>query len=313
MATEVHAPTHDQAEFLRELLDAGHLIESGVPGVYGHSGVYEQVRDRLEALVSGIAGSLGAVRCRFPPVVPRRNLERNGYVGKFPHLAASIFGFNGTESEALVQGQRAAAHEDWSEFQSQTDLMMLPAACYPVYPAIAQRGPLQAGGVSIDMGGTWVFRHEPSFDPARRQIFRQHELVRIGKPEDVTEWRLEWARRGVELFGELGLDGSIANASDPFFGRQGRLLAANQSAEELKFELLVQIAGPEPTACASFNYHLEHFAQTFGLKLSDGSSVHTACVGFGQDRMVLALMRAHGLDPDKWPASVRARLLGSST
>jgi seryl-tRNA synthetase len=186
--------------------------------------------------------------------------------------------------------------------------MMLPAACYPVYPAIAAQGPLEPEGASIDMGGTWVFRHEPSFDPARQQMFRQHELVRIGTPEQVMEWRSGWARRGVELFRELGLDGSIENASDPFFGRQGRMLAANQTAEELKFELTVPITAPEPTACASFNYHLDHFAQTFGLKFADGSTVHTACVGFGQDRIVLALLRNHGLDPETWPPAVRQRL-----
>jgi seryl-tRNA synthetase len=302
------APSDEQAQFLRELVAAGHLIESGVPGLYGRSAVYEQVRSRLETVVSTLASSLGAFRCHFPPVVPRRNLESNGYIGKFPHLAASIFSFDGTEADALVQGQRAAAHEEWGEFQSQTDLMMLPAACYPVYPAIAAQGPLEPAGASIDMGGTWVFRHEPSLDPARQQMFRQHELVRIGTPEEVMEWRVGWAQRGLELLGQLGLDASIENATDPFFGRQGRMLAANQSAEELKFELVVPIAGPEPTACASFNYHLDHFAATFGLTFADGSTVHTACVGFGQDRIVLALMRTHGLDPETWPAGVRARL-----
>ena len=77
-----------------------------------------------------------------------------------------------------------------------TDLVLVPAACYPVYPAIAARGVLRPGGVFIDAGGSWVFRHEPSHDPARRQIFHQHELVRIGEPDRALEWRDEWARRG---------------------------------------------------------------------------------------------------------------------
>jgi seryl-tRNA synthetase len=305
---EVPTPTAAQAEFLRQLLDAGHLIETGVAGVYGHGDAYERVRGRLEAMISHAAAAEGASKVRFPPVVPRLNLEENGYISKFPQLAASIFGFHGSEADTLKQGRLAAAHEDWSEFQEQTDLMMLPAACYPVYPAIAARGPVGPGGVFIDMEGTWVFRHEPSLDPARRQIFRQHELVRIGAPDDVTAWRLAWAKRGVEMLRELGLDGNLETANDPFFGRQGLLLAANQSADELKFELLVPIASPEPTACASFNYHLDQFAGIYGLKFADGSPVHTACVGFGQDRIVLALLKAHGLDPDQWPAAVRAKL-----
>jgi seryl-tRNA synthetase len=308
VSNEVGASTTDQLDFLQELVAAGLLIESGVSGVYGHGAAFEQVRDRLTAVVSELAGVNGASRLSFPPIIPRRDLETNGYVGNFPHLAGSIFGFDGSEADAMTQSERAAAHEDWSEFQAQTDLMMLPAACYPVYPAIAQRGPLSPGGEVIDIGGSWVFRHEPSLDPARRQVFRMHEIVRVGEPEAVAEWRSEWAERGVVLFREIGLHGELENANDPFFGRIGRLLAANQSAEDLKWELLVQIAGPEPTACASFNCHLDHFGEVWDLRLADGSIAHTACAAFGQDRIVLALLRTHGTDPAGWPTDVRTRL-----
>ena len=55
-------------------------------------------------------------------------------------------------------------------------------------------------------------------------------------------------QRGLALLRRLGLDAELDNANDPFFGRRGRMLAANQRSETLKLELLVQIAGPEPTA-----------------------------------------------------------------
>jgi seryl-tRNA synthetase len=189
-----------------------------------------------------------------------------------------------------------------------TELTLMPAACYPVYPAIAARGPLPPGGVFVDAGGAWVFRHEPSHDPARRQIFHQHELVRIAEPERVLQWRDEWAQRGLALLTRFGLDAQLDNANDPFFGRRGRMLAANQRGERLKLELLVPIAGPEPSACASFNHHRDHFAETYGLTLADGGIAHTACLGFGHERIVLALLRRHGLDPGAWPDAVRAEL-----
>ena len=44
------------------------------------------------------------------------------------------------------------------------------------------------------------------------------------------------------------------------------MLAASQRAQELKFEVLVPIAGPEPTAIASFNYHQDHFGKIYGLE-----------------------------------------------
>lgn len=308
MPTEVRQASADQAQFLAELIGAGLLIESGVPGVYGHNEVFEDVRSRLDERLSSEAGSRGAVRLRFPPLLPRRQLESSGYLTSFPHLAGSVYSFEGDERQAAAQSERAGRHEPWGEFQEMTELALMPAACYPVYPAIAARGPLAPGGVFVDAGGAWVFRHEPSHDPARRQIFHQHELVRIGEPEAVLEWRDEWAQRGLELLRSFGLAAELDVANDPFFGRRGRMLAANQQSERLKLELLVGITGPEPTACASFNHHRDHFAQTYGITLANGDVAHTACLGFGHERIVLALLRTHGLAPSAWPAAVRGEL-----
>ncbi|MDQ6606216.1 MAG: amino acid--[acyl-carrier-protein] ligase [Actinomycetota bacterium] len=308
MTAEVRLASAEQAEFLRELFGAGLLIDTGVPGVYGHGAVFEQVRTAVDRRLTHEAASRGAERLQFPPLLPRRQLERSGYLVSFPHLAGSIFSFQGSESHAAQQGERAGRHEDWSEFQKMTEVTLMPAACYPVYPAIAARGRLPPGGVFVDAGGSWVFRHEPSEDPARRQIFHQHELVRIGEPETVLAWREEWVRHGLELLHDLGLQASLEQASDQFFGRRGRMLAANQRAQALKLELLVAITAPEPTALASFNHHLDHFGSTYGIELADGATAHTACLGFGHERIVLALLRTHGLNPESWPDAVRDEL-----
>jgi seryl-tRNA synthetase len=298
----------EQAALLSELLDAGLLIESGVPGVYGHDETFERLRMALDRLLSSLAARHGARSLRFPPLVPRRQLEANGYFASFPHLAGTVYAFEGSEEEAALQAQRAACHQDGGEFQQMTELALSPAACYPVYPAIAARGELAPPGVFIDAGGSWVFRHEPSRDPARRQIFHQHELVRIGSSAAVLGWRDEWAQRGLRVLERLGLEPSLQNASDPFFGRRGRMLAAGQREQALKFELLVQIAGPAPTAVASFNHHQHHFGEVYGLRLTGGELAHTSCVGFGHERIVLALLAAHGLEPSSWPGPVLAEL-----
>jgi seryl-tRNA synthetase len=305
---EVRAATPDQEAFLAQLIGAGLILESGVPGVYGHGAVFEDVRSRLDTRLSAEAGARDAERLRFPPVLPRRQLESSGYLASFPHLAGSIYSFDGDERQSREQAERASRHEDWGEFQQMTELTLMPAACYPVYPAIAARGRLAPGGVFVDAGGAWVFRHEPSHDPARRQIFHQHELVRIGEPDVVLAWRDEWAQLGLDLLRALGLAAELDTANDPFFGRRGRMLASNQRQERLKLELLVPIAGDEPTALASFNHHREHFGSTYGIELADGATAHTACLGFGHERIVLALLRTHGLDPTAWPAAVRAEL-----
>jgi seryl-tRNA synthetase len=297
-----------QEAFLADLIQDGLLIASGAPGIFGHGAAFEDIRGRLSERLSGEAARAGAESLRFPPLLPRRTLEQAGYLGTFPHLAGTVYAFEGDETAARHQAERAQRAEDWGEFQAMTELALVPAACYPVYPALAARSPLPAGGAFVDAGGAWVFRREPSEDPSRRQMFHQHELVRLGEPDVVQAWRDEWAQRGLDLLRGLGLDARLEVASDPFFGRRGRMLAATQRQQAMKLELLVHIAGSSPTALASFNYHRDHFALTFGIAVADGSTAHTACAGFGHERIVLALLATHGFDPGAWPAEVRAQL-----
>ena len=204
--SELVAGTAEQLAFLEELTANGLLIPSGVPGVYGRGAEFESLRLALDSLVtrSAIDDVVRVERMAFPPVIPRRQLEEIGYLGSFPHLAGSIFSFAGDEDQAVELAEQAAAHADWSAFQTQTDLVLVPAACYPSYPAIAARGDLPDGGVSLDLGGSYVFRNEPSSDPARMQMFHQRELVRFGAPEVVADWRQRWCDRALELLRGLG-------------------------------------------------------------------------------------------------------------
>lgn len=296
------------AAFREQLFHSGMLVPTEVAGVYGRSGEFDAVCDAVAALVTREAVVDEPERLSFPPALPRRQLESIDYLQSFPHLAGTVFSFHGDEQQAAEQHERASAHEDWSAFQSMTDLVLTPAACYPVYPAIAARGPLPEGGITVDAGSAYVFRHEPADDPARMQMFHQRELVRLGEPAVVQGWRDAWRERALALLCGLGLDARLEVANDPFFGRTGRMLAASQRQQELKFEVVAPIAIEQPTALASFNYHQDHFSSVYELTLADGSVAHTACLGFGLERIALALLRRHGLTVEHWPAEVRERL-----
>jgi seryl-tRNA synthetase len=305
---EFRAATAEQAAFLEELLEAKLMVPTGVPGVYGRAGTLEGIRHAFDGLVTRRSQNPDAERLTFPPVLSRHHFEQSGYLHSFPHLAGTVFAFEGDEAAALEQAEHADHHQDWSASQEMSEVVLTPAACYPVYPAVAARGRLGPGGVCVDTGGSYVYRHEPSGDPARLQMFHQREMVRIGEPETVRMWRDAWRDRALELLHQVGVEAEFDVASDPFFGRSGRMLAASQRQQALKFEILAPIGGPEPTAVASFNYHEDHFSSAFGLEMADGGPAHTACLGFGLERISLALVRAHGVDPDTWPAEVRQQL-----
>ncbi|MBV8988122.1 MAG: amino acid--[acyl-carrier-protein] ligase [Solirubrobacterales bacterium] len=306
--SEFRAGSVAQVSYLDELVDAGLLTRTGVHGVYARGGAFEHVRLAFDSLVTRAAAAETPEPLYFPPILPREQLETSGYLGSFPHLAGTVFGFEGDEQAASDQLELATRHEDWSGFQHMTDMVLAPAACYPLYPAAAKRGPLPEGGLTLDTGDAFVFRREPSTDPARMQIFHMREIVRIGDRETVLAWRGEWRSRAEELLRSLELELELDVASDPFFGRVGRLLAAQQRDQELKWELLAPVAGDKPTAIASSNYHQDHFGLTYDLKAADGEPAHTGCMAFGEERVTLALFSAHGLDVNEWPSSVREKL-----
>ena len=111
------------------------------------------------------------------------------------------------------------------------------------------------------------------------------------------------------IAGDLGLKFRVDQASDPFFGRVGQIMAVSQIQQALKFELLIPYyADSKPTACMSFNYHREHFGQVWGLQDSCDELAHTGCVAFGMDRLVVALFANHGPDIALWPGSTRRAL-----
>ena len=296
-----------QREFRERLVQRGHLLPTGVRGVTGQGPGFVDLRRRLDDRISRLSAFEQALCLEFPPIEPRHEMESVGYLTSFPQLVGTVFAFEGKELEALELGEKAHAHRDWSGHLTMSDVVLVPAACHPVYPAMAG-SPLPPEGVTVDAGAAWVFRHEPSDDPCRLQAFHQREFVRFGDPAAVAEWRDGWRDRAVDFLRRLGLPAEFDEANDPFFGRSGRMLARNQRDQKLKFEILVPIGGQEPTAVASFNAHADHFTSVFGVTSAGDAPLHTACLGFGLERIVLALLFTHGLEVADWPAAALEEL-----
>ena len=280
---------------------------TGVAGVYGRRGAYEDVVERLAAFISGHRED-GTEVMRFPPVMSRRTLERSGYLKSFPNLLGCMCALGGTERDIRAAVSAFEAGGDWTEGLEAGDLVLTPAACYPVYPIAARRGALPAGGLRFDVASD-CFRREPSPHADRFQSFRMREYVCIGTPADVAAFRERWIVRARAMAARLGLPHAVEVANDPFFGKVGLMMAEMQRHDALKFELVVPVRTPEkPTACMSFNNHKDHFGEVWGLRDAQGGVAHTGCVAFGMDRLAVAMFATHGIDPVVWPAEVRDAL-----
>ncbi|MEO8451822.1 MAG: amino acid--[acyl-carrier-protein] ligase [Gemmatimonadota bacterium] len=292
--------------FLDDLIGRRLLVPMGVAGVFGRGEEFEDTVGRLDQLVTELGRIDGATVIRFPPVINRTEFNRSGYLKSFPHLAGSVHSFAGTEKAHRDLVQTVEAGGDWAHGLPSTDVVLTPAACYPIYPTLAEH--LPAGGRVMDVL-SFCFRHEPSDDPARMQSFRMREHVRIGTPEQVSVWRNAWFDRAQTYIDRLVLDARFEVANDPFFGRGGKILAQSQRDSQLKFEVVTPIVSAEqPTAVISLNYHQQHFGTIYGIISDDNAPAHTACIGFGLERLTLALYKQHGFGRGAWPAATREAL-----
>jgi seryl-tRNA synthetase len=270
------------AELRDRLVDAGLLIPSGVDGLYGRNAVFESVVRAVDEQACLLGADERPEVVDFPPFLTREAFDRIGYVQTFPQLAGTVFSFTGSEREHTALLQTIADGESYSSALSQTELALTPACCYPIYPAATGRLPDEGRVFELR---SYCFRHEPSVDPMRMQVFRQREHVRLGTPEQIQEWRALWFQRVPKFFGELGIEVTTDVANDAFFGRAGRLMASAQLEQELKFEFLIPVHDVDhPTACASLNYHQDHFGDLFDIRTADGANAHSSCIGFGLER-----------------------------
>ncbi|OYY51480.1 MAG: hypothetical protein B7Y54_10235 [Polaromonas sp. 35-63-240] len=239
----------DVGAFYAGLVSHGLIIPTGIKGGYGRGAAFEDILRGFNDLVSRVAAPDGAEELMFPPILPRALIEQVGYMDNFPQLAGSVHSFFGDDAQARELSARVHAGERWDDLLAITEVMLTPAACYPVYPTFS--GLLPHGGRLVTVMN-WVYRHEPSDEPTRLQAFRMREFIRVGKPDVVVAWRDAWLLR--------------------------------------------------------FNWHQDHFSSKFGIRNADESVAHTACLGFGLERVTLALLKTHGFEPQTWPEDVRAQL-----
>src|ERR1700754_1636404 len=103
----------------------------GTDGVYARTALYEDVVERLAALITRNREPNTEVM-RFPPVMNRAQLEKSGYLKSFPNLLGCVCGLHGTEREIHEAVGRFCKGGAWSNSPPPADLVHSPAGCYPV-------------------------------------------------------------------------------------------------------------------------------------------------------------------------------------
>ena len=167
------------------------------------------------------------------------------------------------------------------------DLTLAPSACCYVYPTLT--GTLAAAGCTIDIE-SWCYRSAASLNPMQMRAFRMREFVYAGTEAQAQGFRESWVVQAQAFLSALGLESELE--------AQGETLDI----------VVPMLSGACPTALLSVNHHQDHFGKLFDIRTPDGAHAHTSCVAFGMERLALALLAQHGLQPSKWPQELRTRL-----
>ena len=127
---------YDIDKFYAGLVKHGLIIPVGVQGAFGRGSVFEDVLERFNALVTQISKHDNAEIYTFPPVINRQVLEKVHYLDSFPHLCGAVYSFFGKDLQAKALAEKVNTGQPWGDMLGMTDVVLNPAACYPVYPEL---------------------------------------------------------------------------------------------------------------------------------------------------------------------------------
>lgn len=285
------------AEIVDTLRRRGELWEAR-PGLITLRGDTLELLRAIDRLLADLARDESCPEWRLAPGLTLETLARARYFESFPHwlTAAGHLGDDVEDLESIARSDDPAAATARSMHPAECALS--PALCYHTYARLADS---TVGTVRMTAHGT-CWRHEGErLTPLERGwAFTMRELVLVGPPDRVDDFR----RRGIELGSamarSLGLAHEVVEATDPFFAPTARGRELLQRMKCLKRELLLPIGGGRTVAAASFNHHERFFGDAFNIRLPDGTAAASGCVAFGVERWLLAYLVAHGPDAAGW-------------
>jgi seryl-tRNA synthetase len=255
----------------------------------------------------------GAEEEDHPALLDPSVLARCGYFTSFPHSVSLVSHL--TEDFDAIEAFRAAntdtdsLHVPDASALTCSDAVLRPAVCLPVYRQLEGMS-LPAGGLTVTTTGR-AFRYESGNMVGLERLwdFSMREIVFVGSAQDVESQRPRMVETVTSLMEEWDLGFRLVAASDPFFATVRGTKALWQRARALKYECLVDI-GTNVIAAGSINFAGTLFGDAFRIHTDEGESATTACVGFGLERLVLALFSQHGFDAERWPSAMREVVFG---
>lgn len=268
-------------------------------GYVALSGALLDRANELDAVFRGWAEESDGTEYRFPSMISAKSLAPIAYLKSFPHLATFV-----TSGDRRAESLKSIAEEFGTAEQitlsgdrmEPISQLLTPAACYHFYPRFA--GERLTGPVFLTTK-CQCHRREEEYRPLQRQwCFEMREIVCIGDATAIDAFTEEYSSRVDTLVASLGIGTEWCSATDPFFDPNADPKALAQILEPVKKELCTN----DGLAIASVNKHRSFFGECYDIQVG-GEAAHSACVAFGIERWLYAMIQTHGDDVASWPSA----------
>ncbi|MGW1279393.1 hypothetical protein ACWD4V_20930 [Streptomyces tsukubensis] len=237
----------------------------------------------LDDLLTGLADRLAAPEVVGPPLLSVAGLARLDFFRNFPHLGVSAGRFAPDALDGLAAG------ESPGELPLRPTGHLLPSAtCYGLLLSLEGT---DVGDEGLRLSATGrCFRNETHYDGLRRLWgFHMREVLYLGTKDGAVDHLDRGSAFVLETAARLGLDLTRATADDPFYDRGGSR-AKLMALDPVKHEF----SAPDGTAIASVNRHRNFFGERLDIRAGSHGPAYSACVAFGVERWVHAMILAHG-------------------
>ena len=276
-------------------------------GWFGFGPRLVELMNLFDRDVQAIADRMPAVPHQFPTLIGADVMDLCRYLRSFPSALTMVSHLR----EDLVAIQDFAKIAAWDGEQlvcdpkglSTIQCLLAPSICFHYYAWLKDRK-IDTTCVTA-IGKCFRFESKSMAGLERLWDFTMREVIFAGPGKYVLDQRQRVVDESAALLDKWGLAYEIKSATDPFFIEDYAAMTAFQLAFDLKFEVLAPLPYKhKDLAIGSFNYHQDFFGRSFEITGNSGEPIHTSCVGFGLERVALAFLAQHGLDPKKWPAAI---------
>ena len=293
---------------LQELVEAG-IIQETSKGIFlWREPVSLFLRFLDDALVQRFAKSFHASEEKYPNVISAGELIKTNHLSSFPEHLNFVNNIR-SELKLLDDAAEAARSPAGLQFISadimeNPKLIHNPSTCYHCYASRAGTT-VKENKVVTALASCHRYEGANHQQIGRLMEFSLREVIFLGSPNFVRETR-EKCLRLIQIFAdEWEFGGVLRSENDPFFTSDFETKAEHQRKMKMKYEYRASLCDDnEGLAVMSSNLHGLTFSKTFNLEGKDWP-VHTGCIGFGLERMAIALIAQHGTNPDKWPQQLK--------